>query len=54
MSGPDEARQPRALVVEDEEHLARLVTDYPAHPRYAPAVRGVGYLMGPGGAGPGT
>ena len=28
MSGPDSARKPRALVVEDEEHLARLVADY--------------------------
>ena len=28
MSGPDDARKPRALVVEDEEHLARLVADY--------------------------
>jgi DNA-binding response OmpR family regulator len=28
MSGPDAATKPRALVVEDEEHLARLVADY--------------------------
>ncbi len=28
MSGPDAATRPRALVVEDEEHLARLVADY--------------------------
>jgi DNA-binding response OmpR family regulator len=28
MSGPDAARRPRALVVEDERHLALLVADY--------------------------
>jgi DNA-binding response OmpR family regulator len=28
MGGPDAAARPRALVVEDEEHLARLVADY--------------------------
>jgi DNA-binding response OmpR family regulator len=28
MSGPDAARKPRALVVEDEQHLALLVADY--------------------------
>ncbi len=28
MSGPDRARKPRALIVEDEQHLAQLVADY--------------------------
>jgi DNA-binding response OmpR family regulator len=28
MSGPDAARRPQALVVEDEQHLAQLVADY--------------------------
>ncbi len=28
MSGPDTVRKPRALVVEDEQHLAQLVADY--------------------------
>ena len=28
MSGPDDAGKPRALIVEDEEHLAQLVADY--------------------------
>jgi DNA-binding response OmpR family regulator len=28
MSGPDGARKPQALVVEDEQHLAQLVADY--------------------------
>jgi DNA-binding response OmpR family regulator len=28
MSGPDSAKRPRALVVEDEQHLAQLVADY--------------------------
>ena len=33
MSGPDSARKPRALIVEDEEHLAQLVSDYLARDR---------------------
>ncbi len=28
MGGAGDARKPRALIVEDEEHLARLVADY--------------------------
>lgn len=38
MSGPDDARKPRALVVEDEEHLARLVADYLARDQIAAEV----------------
>ena len=35
MSGPDGARKPRALIVEDEEHLAQLVADYLARDQIA-------------------
>src|SRR5579859_2523689 len=35
MGGPDGARKPRALIVEDEEHLAQLVADYLARDQIA-------------------
>ena len=35
MSGPDGAGKPRALIVEDEEHLAQLVADYLARDQIA-------------------